>query len=71
MPTDAADTTLQEVARLINAAYDAAVNKAVEEFRDRAAKICLDHYWDSEIGKGHGESLAKMIRALPTEPEGK
>jgi hypothetical protein len=35
--------------------------------KEQAAKLIEDHYWDSLVGTKHGESLAKMLRAMKPE----
>ena len=45
--------------------YEARVKKAVEEFRERAALLAGAWY------RHDGYFIARKIRALPTEPEGK
>ncbi len=56
------------LAPLASAASRAAV---WAECREACAKVIEDHYWDStgEVGKAHGASLAKMMRALEVPNE--
>jgi len=58
---------VEDVATIINAAFnarvDAEIKKAVEEFRERAAKLA-----ENCLSKD-GEAIGFAIRCLPTEPE--
>ena len=75
---------LEEGAEQMNYYHEAAIKRAVEEFRERAVKIIEDN--DEVVSSEHGRFLqakrgaignqigtayVKAIRALPTESEAK